>query len=89
MFGKNAILTHSTNTGFNERHFCFLQQSLVCNDSNDSSSVNYDSQSTTASVKYTYPSQLLVYQAGDNMRQLSTSLNNIAVSLHDTDELDI
>lgn len=61
----------------------------MCNDSNDSSIVNYDSQSTTASVKDTYPSQLLVFLAGDNMRQLSTPLNNIAVSLHDTYELDI
>lgn len=48
------------------------QQSLVYNDSNDSSSCNYDSQSTTGSVM-----ELPVYLAGDHMRLLSTSLNNI------------
>ncbi|XP_052700922.1 rho guanine nucleotide exchange factor 28-like isoform X10 [Crassostrea angulata] len=53
------------------------QQSLVYNDSNDSSSVNYDSQSTTGSVMEAYPFQLPIYLAGDHMRQLSTSLNNI------------
>lgn len=67
----------------------FLQQSLVYNDSNDSSSVNYDSQSTTGSVMEAYPFQLPIYLAGDHMRQLSTSLNNIVVSIHDKSKLEI